>query len=166
MSFVMEVVRRTGQFDGQSGRCSTRTTNRNPDQTSVTAQTLLSTSFDLRQKSRIRFSLRSVAIPDDFFGQQIHRPPAAFSFLDKRSKLVSSVFRSTQKSKMTSKGPLPVDSAAIPERCSSPNFSGAFTKQTRAPGEIPSFFGSGVPEYPTMLRTPFDYRAKTSPVHR
>src|SRR5690348_13257250 len=55
-----------------------RNINFNPDQVSSTAQTFTSTSPFFNPKSRIMFSSRSVAIPDDFFGHDIHIMPSFF----------------------------------------------------------------------------------------
>src|ERR1700758_1534646 len=56
-----------------------RRTNFNPDQTSVTAQTLTSTNPDASPISRTTFSLKSVATPELFFGQLAHIMPAGAS---------------------------------------------------------------------------------------
>jgi hypothetical protein len=55
---------------------SFRITNFNPDQTSLTAQTLMSTSPIGRAKSRIVSSVISLFIPELFFGQEIQIIPA------------------------------------------------------------------------------------------
>jgi hypothetical protein len=56
-----------------------RTTSFNPDQTSVTAHTLMSMNPDGSAIARIVFSVTSVGIPADFFGQDAQMMARAFS---------------------------------------------------------------------------------------
>ena len=58
------------------GRSLTGITNFNPDHTSVTAQTLMSTSPASSPLWRTKFSSRSEATPELFFGQEIQSMPA------------------------------------------------------------------------------------------
>lgn len=65
--------------------------NFNPDQISSTAQTFMSTSPLLNAKSLITSSVISVAIFDDFFGQEIHIIPfGSISFLKESISLFKS----------------------------------------------------------------------------
>jgi len=65
-------------------RSLTRRTNFNPDQISVTAQTFTSTKPAASPISRTRFSSRSDATPELFFGQLTHSIPAGCSNFAKR----------------------------------------------------------------------------------
>src|SRR5205823_7021920 len=67
-------------------RFSLRQTKRRPDQTSLTAQTLLSTKPWGRPMSRRRFSSRSVATRADRLGQAIHRLPSGKTDLARPGK--------------------------------------------------------------------------------
>src|SRR5579871_6042677 len=53
-------------------RSSFRITNFNPDHTSSTAQTFMSTKPVGRTNSRITLSVRSLATPEVFLGHEIH----------------------------------------------------------------------------------------------
>ena len=73
-----------------AGRFLRRTTNFNPDQTSLTAQTFTSTRPVASPMLRIIFSSKSDSTPELFFGQEIQSIPAGASFAAQSGNLASS----------------------------------------------------------------------------
>jgi len=133
------------------GRFLTGITNFNPDQTSVTAQTLMSTNPTPSPVSRTRFSLRSVTTPELFFGQAIQSIPAGARARAAAGMSSSKEARDLANRKMKSRFPLVTPRIRhFASECASSAFTsaGACIKATRNPSLIPSFLGSGVPEYP------------------
>jgi hypothetical protein len=135
-------------------RSFTRRTNFSPDHTSVTAHTLTSTNPASRPIPRTRFSSRSEATPELFFGQLTQNMPAgASSFVNRENSSANSardLLKSMAKSSM-SPGFVFILHPANASRNSARTSAGAFAKRTRKPGLMPNFFGSGVPEYPGIL---------------
>jgi hypothetical protein len=121
---------------------------------SVTAQTFTSTSPAARPISRTMFSLRSVEMPEVFLGQLIQSTPAGARFLPIRG---NSFFREAAdfvKSMAKSSGVLGSPGSAHLSRdgfSSATTSEGASIRRTWKPSLMPSFFGSGVPEYPDIL---------------
>src|SRR5258708_16046802 len=123
-------------------------TNFSPDQTSLTAQTFTSTKPASRPISRIIFSERSVATPEDFFGHEIHNiPEGARNFATLAKSLLrtdadfvksktKSIDRAGRASSFVRVGNGP-NSAVKP--------GGALTIATRNPSLMPSFLIKGVP---------------------
>jgi hypothetical protein len=94
------------------------------------------------------FSLRSVATPEARLGHAIHSPPAGSSASRNGLNRGATAARSSKKATITSNGPRTLrrtrtPSGSAPRVTSNP--SGALIRPSRAPGLIPSFFGSGVP---------------------
>lgn len=147
-------------FDLPCFRSFSRRTNFNPDQMSVTAQTFTSTNPARRPTSRIASSLRSVTTPELFFGQLTHNIPAGASAFEIRRNSFSSsaadLLNNMAKSSAPAWPPLAESLCDSTRQSASASLnsartsSGAFTKKMRKPGLMPSFFGSGVPEYPGM----------------
>ncbi len=136
------------------GRSSLRTTKRRPDQFSSIAQTLLSTSPLARPYARTCESFNSVASGELCLGQATQRPPDGSSRDAARSKRRLSSPSERTKTMRTSNGPFPFKSVrhrTLGGRGSSSarKWGGAPDVATSFPSLIPSFFGSGVPEYPT-----------------
>jgi hypothetical protein len=135
-------------------RSFTLLTNFRPDQTSVTAHTLTSTSPAARPIARTSFSVRSVATPELFFGQHAHSIPAGASVLasfgncldNSLRDLVNSMAKSIVSEFFLSS--FFTSQAARGSRNSFRTSAGACNKCARKPGLIPNFFESGVPEYP------------------
>src|SRR6476660_9746026 len=101
------------------------------------------------------FSFRSVGTPEDFFGQLIQSIPAGASC--RVMRLNSLVSAAPDFVKTMAKSREVLLSSAI-WHLSKNGFNSAITstgasvRETRYPSLIPSFFGSGVPEYPGMRR--------------
>jgi hypothetical protein len=132
-------------------RSFTGITNFNPDQISVIAHIFMSTNPASRPQPRTRFSVRSVATPELFFGQAIQSIPAgAKQFAAAATRIASPVCDfANRKTK----------SRSLAEGFSVRHFlnsslSSVFTSAAtsisamRKPSFIPNFFASGVPEYP------------------
>jgi hypothetical protein len=130
-----------------------RRTNFNPDQVSVTAQTLTSTSPALRPVSLTPRSFNFVTAPELFFRQHAHTMPVGLS---NGTTLRSSVARSSGDSpKIITKSNGPVgartSSHSVSTLCNSAlTFPGALEKYTRIRGRTPSFFARGLLEYPDI----------------
>jgi glutamate/tyrosine decarboxylase-like PLP-dependent enzyme len=129
-------------------------TNRSPENTSLIAQILLSTSPASSPIRRTTPSSRSVATPDAFLGQAIHKLPAGASLAaagaKRRSRSAADCGNSTMTSSSFRRRPpataTPSGRGSSQRRIS----SGAEASATRAPGLMHSFCASGVPEYPAM----------------
>src|ERR1035438_6583987 len=135
-------------------RSFTRRTNFNPDQTTVTAHTFTSTKPASSPISRTLFSSTSVATPELLLGQLTHSIPGGASNLQIRLKSFVSCTFDFVKTMAKSSPAFPSLTVSHPASAvlnSASTSGGASTRQTRAPGLIPNFFGSGVPEYPGML---------------
>src|SRR5450759_1665811 len=122
-------------------------TNLSPDHVSSTAQTFTSTSPDSSPNVRTTPSVRSVATPDVFLGHATQSIPLGSSLSRSRANPLPSsdcaVTNSIAKS-IAPRGAIRVPSGSSP---SSPAKSpGSETNCSRAPGLIPSFSTSGVPE--------------------
>src|SRR5690242_2960453 len=130
-----------------------RYTNFSPDQVSSTAHTFTSTSPSPRPISRIEFSLRSVAIPEVFLGQEIQSEPFAArhrcASLKRRFKSAWVVANNWMKSSFS-----PSCSAQLTLSGNAPRVlrypGGPPSSAMRCPGLMPSFLTSGVPEYPAI----------------
>jgi len=97
---------------------------------------------------RTWFWVTLVAMPDAFFGQQIHNlPPPATSAIS--SMPSSKVANESRNHKVTAASGLGSSRIVVPSG-SSPRVvsksSGAHTSATTDPPLMPSFFGNGVPE--------------------
>jgi hypothetical protein len=137
------------------GRLFTGITNLSPDQTSLTAHTFTSTNPMASPVSRTTFPVRSVATPDACFGHEIHNIPAGASALAQRLISRSRSTRSLQNRWMKSNGPVrsfTMRHSARASRSSDRTSLGIPISAARNPALIPSFFGSGVPEYPGIAR--------------
>ncbi len=135
------------------GRFFTGITNFNPDQTSLTAQTLISTRPASSPLCRIKSSVRSVVTPDAFFGHEIHNMPAGASAFAAGNNSSSSPARDLTNRKTKSRPPsASFTFVHFPSEARSPavTSSGTCNNATRNESLIPSFFGSGVPEYPAI----------------
>src|ERR1700683_3825858 len=135
-------------------RSFTRRTNFSPDHTSVTAHTFTSTSPASRPIPRTRFSSKSEATPELFFGQLTHNmPDGASSFVNRENSSANSArdFVNSITKSSISPGFVFIPHSAKASRNSARTSAGAFAKRTRKPGLIPNFFGRGVPEYPGIL---------------
>src|SRR5689334_2861898 len=147
-----------------------RYTNFSPDQVSSTAHTFTSTSPSPRPISRIKFSLRSVAFPEVFLGQEIQSEPLAarqpFASLKRRFKSAWVVANNWMKSSFS-----PSCSAQFTLSGNGPRIlrypGGPLSSAMRCPGLMPSFLTSGVPEYPAITgyctRPPLCQRPVLSP---
>ncbi len=119
------------------------------------AATLLSTSPFASPTSRTGFSLRSVATPDVRLGHAIQSPPSGSSprFIA-GNRRASSALR-VAKNTTTSRRPRACFRSTTPGGSSSDEQKplGAAMTAKRDPSAIPSFFTSGVPEYPATAVT-------------
>src|SRR5208282_4011379 len=139
------------------GRFLTGITNFSPDQTSFTAQTLMSTRPALSPASRITFSVRSVETPELFLGQEIHSIPAGASAFAAAGNSSSSAARDLVNRKMKSKSLFLLARDCSRHFSSAPlistlTSSGRCRRATRKSSLMPSFFASGVPEYPAIAK--------------
>ena len=128
----------------------TRRTNFNPDQTAVTAQTFTSTNPAARPMSRTMCSVRSVGTPELFLGQLTQSMPAGVKCFEMKSKSSRSSLDFANHI-MKSTGYFRPRSIVHLSRAvfsSARTSAGIPDMDTRFPGLIPSFLGSGVPEYP------------------
>src|ERR1700744_2399646 len=101
------------------------------------------------------FSPISVGPPEFFFGQPTQNIPAGVSdFVARANSFFNSAFdfvKTMAKSREDLSLPLlSISQSANEERSSERTSSGKLRKCVRKPALIPSFFGSGVPEYPGM----------------
>jgi hypothetical protein len=136
----------------KSQRSRSRRTNLSADQVASTAQTFTSTSPSSNPTVRTMFSVRSLATPEVFFGQEIQSMPldASLSRSPGNRFVRSALFRT----KRIPKSRAPRDAGVTPSGnlpSVSRKSAGGFTNCVRAPGFIPSLATSGVPEYPTVL---------------
>jgi hypothetical protein len=103
------------------------------------------------------FSSRSLATPELFLGQLTHIIPAGASPFAIRGNCSVNSARDLVNIIAQSSAPeffVTVHSASA-SRNSSRTLAGALGNHTRNPALIPNFFGSGVPEYPGMIRCPW-----------
>ena len=135
---------------GQGGQRSTRQTNLSADQVPSTAQTLLSTSPVERTVFRMAWSLRSVASPEDFFGQAIQRPPDGKTIDPRRSRRCSSSAWPGDEGENDIGGAPRPYLTATPGGRSRSTSPEAPTMATLEPSLMPSFAARGVPEYPAV----------------
>src|ERR1700722_11882883 len=139
-------------------RSFTRRTNFNPEQTSVTAQTFTSTRPAANPISRTACSSTSVGTPELFLGQLTQSIPAGAScLLNRLNSFVNSVFDFVNSMAKSSGDFSPRTALLEIVQFVSAVFNsasasdGAPANATRNPSLIPSFLGSGVPEYPGMV---------------
>src|SRR5438270_4381171 len=130
-------------------RFSRRIINFNPDQVSSTAQTFTSTNPSGNAISRITSSVRSVEIPEDFFGHETQTVP----FSDILSRKIDNFFCNSLRRLVKRWTKFELESRrlenATPSGIFPSNrryFAGALMVTTVKPVLIPSFCGSGVPE--------------------
>src|SRR5690349_4585390 len=128
-------------------------TNLRPDQTALIAHTFTSTRPAASPISRTLFSSRSVASPELFLGQETHSIPAGASLFDHcgnfflRSDWLLLGSNTKSRAVLTELASWHSVSAVLSSDFTSGGRSG---RATLKPGLIPSFFGSGVPEYPAI----------------
>src|SRR5439155_24919875 len=113
----------------------------------LVAAALLSTRPFGRGTSRTTASVMAVGTLDDFLGQATHRPPSGLMAAVSASRRLARAARSVVKNSTTSTclPNLVVEWAPAGRSRSKP--SGAPSRATVAPSLMPSFLGSGVPEY-------------------
>src|ERR1700687_5895913 len=132
---------------------SSRMTNRSPDHVSSIAHTLLSTRPVGRATNRMKSAVISVGTFDAFFGQATQNPAAGVMRRLTEASWRANSARRVRKSTRTSDGSFPV--SPVCKDAVLGNTPSVFSKSlggpriaTRWPSLMPSFFGSGVPEYP------------------
>jgi|GEM_PF-72801 len=131
---------------GHRPRCARRQTRRSPDQVASMAQTLLSTRAKGSATSRITSSVTVVGTPHARLGQATQRPPSGWTMRPSGSTRRANWARSVKKATTTSAVPGPVASPSPPGSRSASTLAGASRRATVAPGVIPSFTASGVPQ--------------------
>src|SRR5581483_9393383 len=155
-SISLEVLLRTPRRDGsrRAARRSVRHTTRSPDHTSSSAATLLSTRPSGRNTSRTTHSDMSVGSLLAFFGHATQRPPStsstSSSFGTRRSSATREVWNDTTTSAVPVARVRIVTSSGRPSSWWT-NPAGDPSRTSTCPSLIPSFFASGVPEYPGRL---------------
>ena len=141
------------------GRFLTGITNFNPDQTSVTAQTFISTSPASNPLWRITSSVRSVTTPEVFFGHAIHSIPAGASAFaaghSSSSSPLPRLGKEEDEIEIVNAGCSQTLDAAFANSPRSSVFtsSGTCSRAMRKSSLMPNFFASGVPEYPGINRS-------------
>lgn len=127
----------------------TRITSFNPDHTSLTAQTLISTKPSGRAISRIVSSVISVGTLDAFFGHETHTKPSCFNSVRNLESVASRKALSVANTCAASSG-LPAFVVNTMPSGKSPSHDlysfGALIVNNLSGALIPSFFTSGVPE--------------------
>jgi hypothetical protein len=125
--------------------------NFRPDQTSSTAQTFTSTSPAARPIPRTALSSSEVARPEAFFGQDFQSIPA--------SSIAAASLEAPQQAPLDrprTRADSRAGPAAFlrdPARRRAPRDRPARPARTSAALASPSFFASGVPEYPAIARS-------------
>ena len=131
------------------GRSFSRKTNFRPDQVSSTAQTFTSTRPAPNPTLRMTSSVRSVLMPEAFFGHEIQSMPSGCSFAAVAENFFARSCLLLTNKRMKSKGCREDAEVKLVPGGRSINLttsSGAFKKAIRNPGLIPSFLTKGVPE--------------------